>query len=168
MKIAYVVFAAVLISGCTGQYDVEGLGEQLTGGDADQEGKKLTTTITAARDLTGTWTGTAEWSDNVGNPACSYFGDITFNFQQNDNTLAGTWQANINDVVQHLDVPCAAQGPTPVNNLQGTVSSSSVYFTSGDPELVFDGTFTTDLLDGSFESCPGQCPGGTVDRKSVV
>ncbi len=148
------------ISGCIQAQPPEGAE---TGGGAQQPAdKELTTTISPARDLTGRWEGNIKWRDNVGNPACSYKGTIVLNFQQTGNNLAGTWQATITDFTQYLSVPCNPTGPTPVNNLQGTVSSSTFEFTTGLPEITFDGSFTSDLMRANFESCPGQCPGGTV------
>ncbi len=128
----------------------------LVSGCTQQSGQEdLTTTISPARDLTGTWQTSAEWQNNVANPACSYEGDIVFNFQQTNNQLAGNWQATITNINQLIAaVPCGALGPQQLMALQGTVSSSSFQFTSGTIE--FNSTYTTDLIKGTFESCSDQ------------
>ncbi len=125
------------------------------------ENKALDKVISPARDLTGVWEGTATWKNNVRNPACSYEATINFNFAQKNNQLDGTWYTTITKVNQLLQsVPCGSTGRNPEATLQGTVSSSTAKFSSG--PIDFSATFTTDLMEGTFESCPDQiCSDGT-------
>jgi hypothetical protein len=148
------LFLSVLLAGCTAVVRAP---------PGEPAAPPAAPVLTPARDLTGNWQGMARWRDNVGNPACTYDGTITFNLQQDGNALAGLWQVEITQVRQLLPgVPCAPGGIQPPAALAGTVSSSTFRFSSGEPEIVFTGGYTSDLLNGEFESCPGQCPGGTV------
>lgn len=125
------------------------------------ENKVLDAVISPARGLTGIWEGTAMWRNNVGNPACSYKGTITFNFAQKNNDLEGRWYTTITEANQLLkSVPCSAAGRNPEATLKGTISSSTAKFSSG--PIDFSVTLTTDLMEGTFESCPDQiCSDGT-------
>lgn len=136
--------------------------------------KELTTTITPARDLTGEWEGlpgSAKWHDNVANWACSYEGYIHLSLRQNGNALAGTFQATITKVIPNSwntgKVPCSSLGAQSPAPLTGTVSSSSFKFKM---YTIVDstGSFTTDTLQGTFESCPNQiCADGSRATGSI-
>ena len=144
LLISLLLLSAILISGCIQP-------QQNGTAGATEPGKELTTTISPARDLTGIWEGPAQWRNNVGNPACSYEGRLRLNFQQNGNNLAGTMQATITKNNQLIaDVPCSQPGTFPPAAGVGTVSSSSFKF------IEYSGTFTSDLMQGTFESCPNQ------------
>ncbi|MBI2650669.1 hypothetical protein HYX04_05165 [Candidatus Woesearchaeota archaeon] len=151
MKKIFIGFALasiiILIASCTAQ--------QVS------ENKVLDTAISPARDLTGVWEGTATWKNNVLNPACSYEGAINFNFAQKNNELEGTWHTTITKINHILkDIPCGSEGRNPEAILKGTISSSTAKFSSG--PIDFSATFTTDLMEGAFESCPDQiCSDGT-------
>lgn len=125
------------------------------------ENKALDSAISPARDLTGVWEGKATWRNNVLNPACSYEGIISFNFAQSNNRLQGSWYTTITKVNQILQsVPCGSAGRNPEAVLEGTISSSTAKFYSG--PIDFSATFTTDLMEGTFESCRDQiCSDGT-------
>ncbi len=158
MKPDYICLAAILsvlilISGCAPNV-------QDTQGEA-KEKKGLSTAITPARDLTGTWQGRATWHDNVANPACSYEGMFSLALTQNNNQLEGTFQTTITKADNLLQsVPCSQLGAYPESALAGTASSATAQFSVG--TIDFSATFTTDLMEGTFESCPDQiCSDGS-------
>ena len=154
---AIILAAIIFIAGCTSA-------NQGTSGETK---KDLTSSITPARDLSGVWEGSGTWHDNVANPACSYEGVIRFNFVQTGNQLAGTFQTTITKADQLLQsVPCSTTGQNQPVQLAGAVSSTRAQFTAW--VIDFDATFTTDLMDGTFESCPGQvCSDGSRATGSV-
>ncbi len=117
--------------------------------------EKLTTTISPARDLTGTWQGPAQWTNNVNNPACQYEGTLTIRFRQKGNVLVGDYSARITKTEQLISsVPCSPEGEQGTFPLTGKVSSSEFEFAVA--TILFSGTFTSDLMKGKLESCPNQ------------
>lgn len=141
---------------------------------APTENKDITTVITPARDLTGEWeglSGSATWRDNVVNWACSYEGYFHLSLKQNGNNLAGTFTSTITKVIPNTwntgKVPCSPKGTQPSAPLTGTVSSSSFKFIVANV-IDFAGTFTSDLMQGTFESCSNQiCADGTGATGSI-
>ncbi|MEK6825942.1 MAG: hypothetical protein AABY00_04100 [Nanoarchaeota archaeon] len=123
--------------------------------------KKLDTTLSPARDLTGVWQGPARWTNNVNNPACRYEGTFTVKFNQQGNALAGDYTSDITKSEQLLSsVPCSPRGRQGTVPLSGTISASSFKFTVA--TIDFSGTFTSDLMQGTLVSCPNQeCADGT-------
>lgn len=124
--------------------------------------KELTTTISAAGDLTGEWEGlpgSAKWHDNVENWACSYEGYVHLSLNQNENNLAGTFTLTITKVIPNAwntgKVSCSPIGKQPSALLTGTVSSSGYKFTVANV-VDFVGSYTTNTIRGTFESCPNQ------------
>ena len=127
--------------------------------------------LSAARDLTGIWTGTIEMSHaHPGeDPYCAYSGNLVLDLNQHGNTLAGTWlQTGIK--VTHAKM--TAGGPTPcgggdqkvpINIKNGQVSGSSYSFIRGTGGFHISGSFTTDLLSGQFDE---QIDGQTVGKGS--
>ena len=168
--LAVLLISIIIISGCTTFLPESG---PVTGGEegaaeTPSEERELTTAITPARDLTGDWeglSGSAKWRNNVGNPACSYEGFFGFSFEQDGNTLTGTFTSIITNIIpaewNQGEVPCGATGAQPSFPLTGTVSSSRAEFTVADI-IKFSSSFTTDLMQGTFESCSNQiCSDGT-------
>ena len=124
---------------------------------------KLTTKISPAADLTGIWSGTALFKDNVGNPQCSYEGNFNLNIRQNGNNIQGTYQMTITKANKLLNsgFSCVSLGQFPATVITGTLSSSRIEFT--DNFATFTGSFTSDLMNLDFESCPNQeCADGTA------
>lgn len=155
------LFAILLIAGCTGKGDSTGPAEGEQQGAA-QKGQ-LASTISPARDLTGTWAGSAIYQDNAVNPNCKYEGGFVFNFQQQGNNIQGTYSLTITKSNQLLDtgLPCSPPGQYPAAAIIGTVSSSRIDFTDTSNDI-FSGTFTTDLMTLNFESCPNnKCTDGS-------
>ena len=123
--------------------------------------QELYSQLSPARDLTGIWEGSAQWQNNVKNPACSYEGIIRFDLEVDEGQLTGNWQTTITKSNQLLEtVPCSLPGENPPAQLSGGISSSEVKFSSG--TIDFEAMFTLDLFKGTFESCPDQiCSDGS-------
>ena len=171
------LIAVIFISGCIGATPPTtptGPSPAPQAGAPATEKESLTTVITPARDLTGEWEGSlgsAKWRDNVVNWACSYEGYIHLSLRQDGNALTGTFQATIAQVILNSwntgKVPCSLKGVQPSAPLTGTVSSSGFTFIVANI-IDFDGTFTTDLMQGTFESCPDQlCPDSTRSTGTI-
>ena len=175
LLILLVIVGIILVSGCTGTSpQAAPTGPTAPQGDAPTENKGITTVITPARDLTGEWeglSGSAKWRDNVVNWACSYEGYFHLSLKQNGNNLVGTFTSTITKVIPNTwntgEVPCGPKGTQPSAPLTGMVSSSSFKFTAANI-IDFVGTFTSDLMQSTFESCPNQiCAGGTRATGSI-
>lgn len=123
--------------------------------------EELTTQLSPARDLAGRWQGTARWTNNVANPGCAYEGVLLIVFRQEGNRLAGEYTTTITKSTQLLkSVPCSPEGTQGTYPLTGLVSSSAVQFDV--TNIHYTGTFTSDLLQGTLESCLNQeCNDGT-------
>lgn len=138
-----------------------------------QQAPQMTSTITPARDLTGTWVGSIEFTNNCANPTCRYVGKMTphsieLNLVQNGNNVNGNivmYFANfeIQQLLQNM--PCGTfqdmvnrgvVGRGVIAN--GVVSSSR--FTFDDPgDNHWELSMTTDLLQGRITSNVPGCMG---------
>lgn len=131
---------------------------------------KSGTSVSPTSGLTGKWSGTAKWKDNVPNPACSYNANVELNLRQNGSNLNGTWKfTSVNSTRLLKSVPCLPWEGT-VLTIKGTVSGNLVNFSAGagDPaEIKFRAQNISGLLQGDFESCPGQCLGGRIGIKGT-
>ena len=143
-----------------------------------QQQQRLTTTLPPARDITGTWEGSVEFTNNCPNPACRYIGkmkppSLIMNLQQNGSNVAGNIildfaNFEIEELVPGMNCgtfqQMVNQGiriPSPIN--KGTVSSSKFTFTDvGDNfwELML----TTDLLQGTITNNEPGCMGITSHK----
>ncbi len=176
MKIFLIFLLAVslLVFGCVSQQQSEQIkqaGQQEGQKNETQVQKTLNTTITPARDLTGSWSGSTAYQDNAANPNCKYEGKFDLNLQQQGNALQGVYQLTITKATKLLttSLPCSQLGAYPPQQITGTVSTSIVQFTEG--YATFIGVFTTDMINLNFESCPdGRCADGSagVGSKGTV
>jgi len=119
--------------------------------------------ISSARDLTGKWAGLSTYQNNVANPNCIYEGIFDFNFQQNNNELRGSYVLTITKSTKKLQtsLPCSPEGKYVPTNIEGTISSSSIKFSDGFAD--YSGTFTNNLMNLDFESCPNNtCSDGSL------
>ena len=122
---------------------------------------KLTTTITPARDVTGRWTGSASFQENVEGAECLFQGTFVLNLQQQGNSVQGNFVFT-ETAFHETKVPTTSlipqigcSGPvdkTTRGSVQGTVSSSAIDLSIG-AEKVFAGSFTTDLMKLTLTAC---------------
>lgn len=136
---------AVLLTGCCGVIP---------------ENNTLNTTITPAKDLSGTWSGPASFQETVDGARCTITGTFTLNLQQNGNDVSGDFDLSRISIHQQT-LPSSSSVPGfcagPVNNelpgsVTGTVSSSSISLDqSGQPQ--FSGSFTTDIMSLTLKKC---------------
>ena len=116
------------------------------------------TGLDAARDLTGTWEGTgpngASYTDNVANPNCAYEADIRIVFVQDGTSLTGSFNLTVTSSTKLIStsLPCVPVGAENSEALFGSVNSSDVTFETFVSRTAFAGTFTTDILNATFES----------------
>ena len=126
--------------------------------------KKLTTTISPARNLSGKWLGVAPqgatYRDYVANYACSYEADFTLNIKQKNQSIDGSAIFRVRKSTQRLQrVPCLPTNYSFELPVDGTVSGTNITFSNvGIPNLysptTFVGTFTSDIMSGTFERRP--------------
>lgn len=140
--------------------------------------KQLTTKLSPARNLVGKWVGSgsqgAFYQDNVANPACSYEADIVLEINdQTGNDITGFISLRVRKNSRILaKIPCIPEGVMAVNQapIKGTISSTYVSFEN--PGLLGSfsplsfttakGTFTNDLMSGTFERTPNSSGGGDL------
>lgn len=109
-----------------------------------------------ARDLTGTWIGTAPngaiYQDNVANPNCRYEADLRLTLVQDSSSLTGALNLTVrkSEKLLSTSLPCIPVGTTATQGLFGELGSSRANFTLVDGVTVFSGTFTSDLFSGDF------------------
>ena len=149
-----VLLTMILISGCVNPGS--------SGTLPDGVSKSITTKISPAGDLSGDWQGlpgSAKWHDNVANWACSYEGYFHLSLKQNGNALTGILTTTITKVMPNSwntdKVPCSTPGEQSPAQLTGTISSSSYKFVMANL-IDFSGAYTSETIQGSFESCPNQ------------
>ncbi len=140
----------------------------------------LSTTISPARGVSGTWIGSASFTeDNIftqedsGEVLCSFSGTFTLDLVQNGNTIIGylnkgssaTWSSYLFQISEHSSSLLSSTGLVPVIGCwypeggvwdegldSGTVSSSSIQLsTHGRP--TFSGSFTSDHMSLSLVNC---------------
>ena len=178
LLLATFLITVIFISGCIVP---KGIGKQTTASNdagtpstvTPETNKKINTVINPARDLTGEWeglSGSAKWRNNVANWACSYEGFFHLTLNQNENALTGTFTSTITKVIpaewNNGKVPCSLPGKQLSSPLTGIVSSAGFKFTVVNIDFV--GTYTTDTVKGTFESCPDQiCSDGTRGTGSI-
>jgi len=142
-NILFLIVPILILSGCTGQYDT-----------STSKDKKLTTTITPARDLTGTWEGIARWSDTY-SPECRYEMEYKLTLTQKENTLDGTFgpseaATTSGKVIEGSEETCLTPFQAAIIDpfIHGTVSGAE--FTIDAQSATLTGTFTTDLIQGKI------------------
>ena len=108
----------------------------------------------------------AFYQDNVANPACSYEADIVLDItNQTGNDITGLISFRVRENRQILrGIPCIPEGSMALNQapIHGTLSSTYVSFENPGLRGTFSpiafttakGTFTTDLMSGTFERSP--------------
>lgn len=118
-----------------------------------------------ARDLTGTWLGTAPngafYEDNVANPNCRYAADVRLVLVQDGAGLTGSLRLTVRESEKLLStsVPCVPVGTQATQGLFGEVGGSRANWTLIDGVTVFSGTFTSDILSGEFVT---NAPSGVI------
>ena len=123
-----VIFAGLVLSGCTSQ-------------DGTSE-------LSAARDLTGKWTGTPVFMDRAN--TCSYQGTMELTLQQTGNDVTGYYDLLVTKTGEGAS--CVRVGSSFRYLIQGTVSSSSISLVVADTDSL-TGSFTTDLMTLRWEQC---------------
>jgi hypothetical protein len=109
---------------------------------------RLDTTITPARDLTGAWRGGVNMIDFSDEPLCQWAGSITLNLVQNGNNIQGNANVNFDAPVALKPTARCGLAPIQINNVVGSVSASAIRLEGGG--AVFTGSFTSDLMSGTF------------------
>lgn len=113
----------------------------------------LTTTITPARDLTGTWGGSFSMKDTTSD-GCSFSGTWEATLTQDGNDLSGSFSIIQASSPDYPANDFCTLAPGTFNFGGGTVSSSSFQFDSSDyGGFHVKGYFTTDLMHGTFNEC---------------
>lgn len=144
---------AVLISGCAGQ-----AGQELGGG------------LTPAGDLTGKWSGTASFQENVEGAECLFGGTFVLTLNQQGNSVSGGFVFTQTSLEQtrvstgSLIPPIGCAGPAggiTRGAVSGTVSGSAIELSSGRGKL-FSGSFTSDLMELRLDRCLVQEEGCTL------
>lgn len=126
--------------------------------------KKLSTTLSPARNLSGKWLGLAPqgafYRDYVANYACSYEADLTLNIKQGSQSIDGSVIFRVRKSTQKLQgIPCLPTNYSFELPINGTVSGTNIVFSNvGIPNLYlpmrFTGTFISDIMSGTFERPP--------------
>lgn len=113
----------------------------------------LTTTITPARDLTGTWGGSFSMKDTTSD-GCSFSGTWEATLTQDGNDLSGSFSIIQASSPDYPANDFCTLAPGTFNFGGGTVSSSYFQFDSSDyGGFHVKGYFTTDLMHGTFNEC---------------
>jgi len=110
------------------------------------------------------WTLAAKWSGGFtetsgsgGKSFCETSGDLRLELTKTGNSIGGTliWASRTSKKINPNDsaYDCAPEPFDHRQPLQGTVSSTSITFESGD--AVFTGSYTSDLMRGTYSSKPG-------------
>lgn len=122
----------------------------------------LGTTITPARDLSGTWSGSFSMKDTTSD-GCSFSGTWEATLTQNNNDLSGSISIIQASSPDYPANDFCTLAPGTFNFGGGTVSSSSFQFDSSDfGGFHAKGYFTTDLIHGNFNECSDQsCASGS-------
>lgn len=130
--------------------------------------------ISPARNLSGTWAGVAPqgaiYRDNVANPACEYEANLTFSLTHTGNNINGTVKFAMRKAKNFISsVPCLPLSEFTLP-IAGAVAGATITFSH--PGILgsfsptnFTGTFTTDIMSGTFERAPG--PTGGADLTGV-
>lgn len=117
--------------------------------------------LSPARDLTGDWSGTASFREDVEGAQCLFTGVFYLRLQQEGNDVGGDFSFTETSVRQtrlptDSGVPAVGcshpdSGVTS-GQVYGSVSSSAIYLgVGGRPQ--FSGSFTTDLMSLRLEKC---------------
>lgn len=119
----------------------------------------MTTVITPAGDLSGTWSGSFSMTDYTSD-GCSFSGTWQATATQDGNDLSGTFILVSASSPQYPDNDYCTLIPNDSFEFQGTVSSSSFNISGSD--FSAKGSFTTDLIRGTFDECSdGSCAKGS-------
>lgn len=112
--------------------------------------------LTSARNLSGTWEGTAPngafYEDNVENPNCAYEADLFAEFVHSGSDLSGTLTLKVREANRLLSSgpSCTPVGTSITQALTGEVGSSRLNIYLADGVTIFSGTYTSDIIDGEF------------------
>ncbi|NYZ78471.1 hypothetical protein H0N96_03655 [Candidatus Micrarchaeota archaeon] len=117
--------------------------------------------LSPARDLTGRWTGSASFQENVEGAECLFGGDFILTLQQDGNSVYGDFEFTETSLKQtrvqtESSIPSIGcyhpvEGVTS-GQFSGSVSSSAVELNVGGRRQ-FSGSFTTDLMSLKLETC---------------
>ncbi len=128
-------------------------------GPCSSDGDGGGSVLSPARDLTGSWAGSATITNNCVNPACRWSGgSITMSLVQTGNDVTGTVTMNL--PTGQVLVSGATCGPlTGTSAISGgTISSSQFTFTDVGGNF-WDLRLTTDLLEGPISNSALGCLG---------
>lgn len=119
----------------------------------------MTTTITPARDLSGHYSGSFSMKDTTSD-GCSFSGTWQATFSQDGNDLTGTFVLVSASSPDYPTNDFCTLIPNDDFPFQGTVSSSS--FSISGSDFSSKGSFTTDLIRGTFNECSDEsCAAGS-------
>ncbi len=124
----------------------------------------MSSTISARGPLTGHYTGTFTLVETYTGAACKFQSTFVADLVQSGNSFSGTVSYASASSEATLSggttVHCGFSGLT--YSVSGSVSSSSFTLTSSDGTLTATGSFTSDLIHGTFSACgEGGCDEGT-------
>jgi hypothetical protein len=116
----------------------------------DQSKQKISSKLSAARDLTGTWTGTLHENLSTSKTPdyCVITGNLTLNLDQSGNSLNGSWSEHPVSQQAADGYQCSTGQDFNTGIQNGSVSSSSFNFSLGGGTQI-EGSFTTDLINGN-------------------
>ncbi|MFC1698116.1 hypothetical protein ACFL1H_07275 [Nanoarchaeota archaeon] len=124
----------------------------------------LESSLRAAYDVTGTWSGSASWTDNVANPNCRYMGYVELSLTHYDDGTVdgyGTFYISSSQKLLQTSSPCVGSGSQYLS-VWGTVSSTQIGLESN-VNVDFFGSYTSNLMSFEFQSCPNQyCKDGSI------
>ena len=140
----------------------EGSSGGSSGGSSSGGSSSGSSTLSAARDLTGNWGGSYTVIDNNFGTT-TFHSSFTMSLSQSGNSLSGTVSyasATSVEKMSNGNPKGAIDGRTV--RLSGTISASSFTATSDDGSIKITGSFTTDLIQGTFTECSsGLCSSGS-------
>lgn len=122
--------------------------------------------ISPARGITGKWSGTAPqgatYKDYVVNYACSYEANLFLDIEQRNQNITGSILFGVRKSTQKLKgIPCLPTNYSFNLPITGKISGTNIEFSNpGIPGTYsptkFIGTFTSDIMSGTFERLPSK------------
>ena len=117
--------------------------------------------LSSARDITGRWSGSASFQENVPGADCLFKGTFELDLQQQENNVEGQFrftETGFEQKRQQSSNPIPPIGcSSPIDKVttgqvEGTISSSGLTLNENGEKL-FSGSFTSDILSLSLTNC---------------